>query len=130
MDGLESKHSKTKQIQIRASNSKPGQRLKTVTSHYVLRDSIVDDAKTDSDLRPIVEKKESQKDKAFKQRRISTARRVIARHVDIAATLKQTTNSSNVSKIYAGLKRERADNRKALKREKSAARKRSKTTNK
>ena len=45
MDGLEAKHSKTKQIQFRLSNSIQGQRVKTVMTHYAQRDAAEEHAK-------------------------------------------------------------------------------------
>ena len=44
MDGSEAKHSTTKQLQFRLTNSKPYQRLKTILTHYVLRDAIIAEA--------------------------------------------------------------------------------------
>lgn len=45
MDDLEAKHSVNKQLQLRLSNSIPGQRMKTIMSHHVLRESVVQQAK-------------------------------------------------------------------------------------
>ena len=81
MDGLEAKHSVNKQLQFRLSNSIQGQRVKTVMSHHVLRESVVQQAKVililtrvyltsavclqgDDDLQQVVELKEKQARKA------------------------------------------------------------------
>ena len=44
-DGLEAKHSVTKQLQRRVTNSLLYQRLNTLMSHYTMREDVMDDAR-------------------------------------------------------------------------------------
>ena len=84
MDGLEAKHSTTKDIMRRLTNSKLWKRLKTAMTHYTLRETVYANAQQSEELRAVVELKTAQRDRRQESRLICTAKRVATRQADLS----------------------------------------------
>ena len=97
MEGLEAKHSTSKQILLRLSNSKQFQRIKTVMSHYTLRDATMASARNDVELADVLDYKEAQKVRRTNTRRGTTSRRVAARHADLTTSLEEAETTPDIS---------------------------------
>ena len=126
MDGLEAKHSTSKQLQLRLTNSKLYERLKTLVSHYVHRDGIMHEARADEDLSLVVELKEKQQANAQATRLKTTSKRLSARFEDLSSTLSAVKSAEEVPSLYRELSLKRQLETTAAKKEATLLRRRSK----